>query len=440
MGWHETGGSQLAADREVSKGPFVGSSFGVVQKFYASWNNRNLRLSWTGANWANDGDLFIYLDTGGGATELYNPYGDGTTIGLPAGMGADFVIWVQNGTTAQLRQGGSWTTLATLDSTQYRLRTDQDPTATELLLPFSLLGINNSSTLGVLAVASEEGALRLWAAAPDHNPLNSERVINPQALGRTLDNFKLTLYHQWSNLNLGQVPNAAPGGHPFADSDLVVTVESLWPSVGAGFLTSDLLDLLNFNTPLDSNGDGVLDVALPGSANVPPVGNGLTIQYRIQYINNSPATAPNVNINLTGSGTLGVQGGALTLGDVAAGASGVVTVTATVGNGTFAELLATVSDGPHGVYDFWRHHHPADDDAPVAATAPASVPSALRSTLTKPAWPTSTPPSPCPPAFSARRRLTWPIPTVNSMWWSSPCPSSPYPPRSTRCLPSTSPP
>ena len=363
VGWHYTGGSQLAADREVSKGPFVGSSFGAVQKFYLSWNDRNLRLSWTGANWANDGDLFIYLDTGaGGATALYNPFGDGTNISLPSGMSANYVIWVQDQRTATLLQGGSWATVATLDATRYLLTSDQGAFATELLLPFTLLGLSNSAALGVLAVASEEGALKLWAAAPDHNPLNSERVINPQAVGRDLNNFALTLYHQWPNLNLGQVPNAGR----FADSDLVVTVESLWPSVGAGFLASDLLDLLRFGTPLDTNGDGVLDVALPGSTNVPPVGNGLSVQYRVRYVNNGPATAPNVNVNLTGSGALNVSGGALNLGDVAPGAAGVMTVTASVGSGAYAELLATISDGTHGVYDFWRYHHPADTAAPTA--------------------------------------------------------------------------
>lgn len=363
VGWHHTGGSQLAADREVNKGPFAGTSFGEVQKFYLSWNDRNLRIGWTGANWTNDGDLFIYLDTGvGGAAELYNPYGDGTTIALPSGMTADFVIWVQDSTTAKLLQGGSWNTLATLDATQYLFTGDQGSFATELLLPFSLLGLSNSSALGVLAVASEEGALRLWAAAPDHNPLNSERVINPQAVGRTLNNFALTLYHQWPNLALGQAPNAGR----FADSDLVVAVESLWPSVGAGFLASDLLDLLRFGTPLDSNGDGVLDVALPGSANVPPIGNGQTIQYRVFYANQGLATAPNVNINLTGSGALNVSGGTLALGDLAPGATGVATVTVNVGGGAYGELLATVGDGTHGVYDFWRFHHPTDSAAPSA--------------------------------------------------------------------------
>jgi hypothetical protein len=363
VGWHYTGGSQLAADREVSKGPFVGSSFGTVQKFYLSWNDRNLRLSWTGANWAHDGDLFIYLDTGaGGATALYNPYGGGTNIALPSGMSANYVIWVHDQSTATLLQGGSWTPVATLDVAHYLFTSDGGAFATELLLPFTLLGLSNSSALGVLAVASEEGALKLWAAAPDHNPLNSERVINPQAVGRNLNNFALTLYHQWPNLNLGQIPNAGR----FADSDLVVTVESLWPSVGAGFLASDLLDLLRFGTPLDANGDGVLDVALPGSTNVPPVGNGLTIQYHVRYVNNGPATAPNVNVNLTGSGALNVSGGALNLGDVAPGAAGVMTVTASVGSGAYAELLATISDGTHGVYDFWRYHHPADNAAPTA--------------------------------------------------------------------------
>ncbi len=362
VGWHQTGGSQASVDREVNNGPYANNSFGSVQKFYQSWNDHYLRLGWVGANWDNDGDLFIYLDTAsGGATSLYNPYNDGTTIALPNGMAADFVIWVKDRSTALLLQGSSWTPLATLDTTQVRYLVDQGSVSTEILLPFSLLGISNSSALGVLAVASEENRLRLWAVAPDHNPLNSERVINPEARGRNLNNFALTHYLQWPNLNLGQIPNAGR----FVDSDLVITVESLWPAVGAGFLSSDLLDLLNFNTPLDTNGDGVIDAALPGSNNVPPIGNGQTIQYRVRYFNNGTAAAPNVNLNLSGSGALNVAGGVLNLGNVAAGAAGVVTVSVNVGSGAFGELFATLSDGTHGLYDFWRFHHPTDSAAPT---------------------------------------------------------------------------
>lgn len=373
LGWQQTGGSQLSADREISKGAFSGTSLGVVQKFYLSWNDHNLRMTWNGANWDNDGDLFVYLDTNsGGATQLYNPYPatPGVNIALPSGMNASFLVWVQDSNTATLLQanGNNWSPVANLDSTRYRVGSVDGAPTTELLLPFSLLGIDNNTAVGVLAVASENAGLRLWASAPDKNPLNSERVINPQAIGRTLDTFALTLYHRWPNLNLGQTPNAGR----FADSDLVVTVESLWPSNGAGFLASDLLDLLRFNTPLDGNGDGVVDVALSGSANPPPVGNGLTIQYRIHYANNGPAVAPNVTINLAGSGALNLtSGNVVNLGDVAGGSSGVVTVTATIGTGAFAELLATVVV-----------RHPLHE-SPLTAGTDASKPPACKSYSTR---------------------------------------------------------
>ena len=371
--WQQTGGSQLSADRAVSKGAGATVGLGMAQRFFLSWNAANLRLGWNGADWDQQGDLFIYFDTGsGGATQLYNPYNDGTTIGLPAGMNASHVIWVRDNRSAALLQAGGtgWAPVTVLDSSRFAFGADVDADgavvpSTQLLLPFGLLGINSNTALGVLAVASEGNSLRLWAAAPDMNPLNSAWVINPQATGRTLNNFTLTLYHRWPNLNLGQIPNVA-SSYPFADSDLAVTVESLWPSNGAGFLASDLLDLLAFNRPLDGNGDGAIDVALPGALSVQPVGNGLTVQYRIHYANSGPAPARNVMVNLTGRGALSLGNGTVNLGDVAPGATGVVTVTASIGGGAFAELEAQVSDGAHGVYDFWLYHHPVDNAAPTA--------------------------------------------------------------------------
>ena len=58
-----------------------------------------------------------------------------------------------------------------------------DPNAdeehTDLYIPFSWLG--SPSSMKLVALASEEESLRLWAAMPDHNPLNSERAVNPVA-------------------------------------------------------------------------------------------------------------------------------------------------------------------------------------------------------------------------------------------------------------------
>ena len=94
-----------------------------MQRFYTTWNGDTLRMAWTGANWNDDGDLFIYLDSGaGGATTLDNPYptvpGDGT-IGLPAGFTANYMVWVKDRQTATLLRssGSTWQLAQNLDET-----------------------------------------------------------------------------------------------------------------------------------------------------------------------------------------------------------------------------------------------------------------------------------------------------------------------------------
>jgi uncharacterized repeat protein (TIGR01451 family) len=368
--WLATGGSQLGADREVNRGPFAKAAFGGVQKFYLSWNDQGLGMAWVGANWAGDGDLFIYLDTGvGGATQLYNPYPTPATIDLPPGMAAKYVVWVQDETTAQLLQasGGGWNVVATLGSTSFRLTGD----LTHLYLPFSLLGISNASPLGVVAVASEENALHLWAAAPDKNPLNSERSINLAAVGRDLSNYRLTLHHRWPNLALGQIPNAGR----FADSDLLVTMESQVNSVAVGYLESDLLDLLTPDGALDADLDGQPDAALPGNSKSKALGNGNEVQYIVRYANRGAETAKNVTLALAGFGGLGVNP-LLNLGDIAPGAEGVVEVTATInGAGNAVELQARLSDEAHGVYEWFWFVHAVDTAPPTDLTihAPTGV-------------------------------------------------------------------
>ncbi len=73
-----------------------------AQRLYGSWDSNALRLTWS---WTldRDGDLFIYLDTiVDGAPSLYDPFGSGPVVGFPAGMLADYVVWIANGGTAQL--------------------------------------------------------------------------------------------------------------------------------------------------------------------------------------------------------------------------------------------------------------------------------------------------------------------------------------------------
>ena len=193
-----------------------------IQRFYTSWDANALRVSWYGANWDHDGDLFLYLDTRpGGADRLFNPYPDdqNAVIYLPgntpdpqqksisprtkgaqaslgdsstpsAVTGADVMVWVENGHQATLYRwrNGSWQSEGSLGTDRYRFTPGKEASVTDLLLPFSLLDISNPETaaLGLLAVATEEDALRIWSTMPTRNPVNSPRVVNsPAALGAT---------------------------------------------------------------------------------------------------------------------------------------------------------------------------------------------------------------------------------------------------------------
>ena len=84
------------------------ASLNGKQHFYSAWDNNGLRLTWTRADWEQEGDLFLYLDSqAGGSSRAYNPYSatqNKTLIILPIHweglsnidrMQADFLVWVQ---------------------------------------------------------------------------------------------------------------------------------------------------------------------------------------------------------------------------------------------------------------------------------------------------------------------------------------------------------
>ena len=107
----ETGCSQIGADRELARNATGDSALADVQKMYLTWDANNLRMAWTGADWDVDGDLFIYLDTtSGGATTAYNPYASPMTINLPSELGADYLVHIEDATTARLMRwsGSAW--------------------------------------------------------------------------------------------------------------------------------------------------------------------------------------------------------------------------------------------------------------------------------------------------------------------------------------------
>ena len=257
-GWKESGCSLVSEDWRTARTALPGGTlFEHDQALHVTRQAADLRLSWSGANWEMDGDLFIYLDTipdtlangeaaayqRHGGNVAFNPYTttqDGTLMLLPVNewlpgqapvtptlnaMNADYAVWVQDSQTAVLlawdeAQMG-WMvsrylspTLETEDgeilSGEYRFSPEGDG-KTDLLLPLAEVGITqtHSVVFDLAAFATEENALRAWAAAPSSNPLDSHRVV---AEGAALDQPHRFMLTQVARINLGPGSCSVPSG------------------------------------------------------------------------------------------------------------------------------------------------------------------------------------------------------------------------------------
>ena len=205
-GWMESECSQLGTDARIRDRATGGAAVNTAQDFYGTWNSDGLRLTWEGANWRTEGDLFVYLDTQpGGSARAYNPYVEtisNTTILLPNltpvtqtraaqptraavratgadgdAMGADYLVWMKDPEIATLMRwntiSGTWQTVT--ETWDYHFEKMGETSYTDLYLPFDALGISNpaQASLSLVAFATEEHALRLWATMPPLNPVNS---------------------------------------------------------------------------------------------------------------------------------------------------------------------------------------------------------------------------------------------------------------------------
>jgi len=200
QGWQQTACNQVGADSRVADMALLNASLNEVQHLYAAWNAEGLRLAWTGANWTIHGDLFVYLDTkSGGSTMAYDPYStlsDTVTLGIAA----DYAIWVQDNDTATLLRwnGSGWVNATGLS---YAFATS----VTDLFVSFSTLGIADptSASLSLVAFANEEAALKVWAAMPSANPVNSDLA---SSAGWEPGVLALTAQYTWAALSDGVCP------------------------------------------------------------------------------------------------------------------------------------------------------------------------------------------------------------------------------------------
>ncbi|RMD79772.1 MAG: hypothetical protein D6823_04225, partial [Chloroflexi bacterium] len=290
--------SELAATRDV-------------QRLYASWDDRALRVAWRGAIWGESEDLYLYLDTAtGGAPAVYTqgmPAGQ-PDLRFPDGFAPDYLLRVDDAQTISLLRwnGAAWVAMsgawqAWVDAAQ--------PDLFEAYLPFAVFNITSPATTQarMLAYATEEDSLRTWAVMPANNPLTSPRVLNSRSSEAITNQIALTNVIAWANLG----PSLCPGvGQVVADVRFRITATP----VGSiySIFTDELIDaqgqLLDTNNHVASTQLAEIDNSHP------PLFEGQTITYTIHYENVGEAPADNVQAWIVNWGALRLPGGNLVIG------------------------------------------------------------------------------------------------------------------------------
>ncbi|MBP7689261.1 MAG: discoidin domain-containing protein, partial [Thermoflexales bacterium] len=215
--WMDNSCSYLGQDLRVPMRAQPGAALAEAQKLYATWDRSAMRITWSGADWNRDGDLFVYFDTipdqmpdypgtipyvRHGSHVAYDPYAatmNSTLMLLPVQewssipvffpdlwpdlnrMNADYAVWVENDTTLHLLQwdDGSqqWTEIALPDTAAFNFSTDTGTPLTEFYLPLDAVSATIGSQVNLVAFASDDDALRVWSVLPSTNPASSRKVM-----------------------------------------------------------------------------------------------------------------------------------------------------------------------------------------------------------------------------------------------------------------------
>ncbi|MEM7117180.1 MAG: LamG-like jellyroll fold domain-containing protein [Chloroflexota bacterium] len=379
--WVNNGCGLVGVDYRADRAAEGRDEFGHPQGLAVTWDATDLRLNWSGANWRTDGDLFIYLDTAaGGSDRAYNPYPasqSDTVIILPVDessqMLADYVIWVEeDGNTATLLawNGSSWVAQPS-NVWDYFFDVNTAVPQTDIAIPFAQLGIANpaASSLSLVAFASEEDRLRLWATSPASNFVNSEQVLDIET-DQYLHLFALTERYEWASLGSGVCPNANQP-EPTADLQFTLSSDQAGTSYnpladGLFFAMRDLSlyqNLINWQAEwnaicANNSGHQACEKANPfdtssldynstqglqtvEDTNHEPLGNGDTVNYTLHATNFGDATATAVSLTVQASGPLTLDGGGtqlvLNVGSLAPGQTAEFNFGGTINTGVGAQ-------------------------------------------------------------------------------------------------------
>jgi len=334
---------------------------GNPQALNTTWDADGLRMSWNGANWDNAGDLFIYLDsnTAFGSAHAYNPYPDtatNTILRMPAEetgggtdqMLADAFVWVKDSQNAELWRwnGADWAFTTVPSYTFSANRTDLYVTFTDLVIS------NPTSTpVQMVAFATEEDGLRLWATAPAANPINSIRLA-PSGNGQTAQLFTLTQRYRWSDVGDGVCPSNSQNNNAnlraeleaepnvlvygLATDGLFFTMPDLLPSLASWTGDRNALCAVNPNAPLcrrDLVGnpppagmdfDSRSELAGLMNVNTQPLLDGTVVNFTVSVSNQGTVTATSGIANIAVTAPLlltSPANGIINLPDIASGAT-----------------------------------------------------------------------------------------------------------------------
>jgi len=278
----------------------------AVQRLYAGWDDRAMRLAWQGAIWGVSEDLYIYLDTAtGGAGAVYTqgmPAGQ-PDLRLPTGFAPDYLLRVDDLQNISLLHwnGSNWVAV----SGSWQAWSDAaQPDLFEAYLPFATLNIVNpaSTPMRLVAYATEEDSLRTWAVMPANNPLTSPKVLNSRSSEEIENQVTLTNVIAWDDLGNGVCPGA---GQVVADVRFRIT--STPPGSIYSIFTDELIDeqgqLLDESNHVGSIGLTEIDNLHP------PLFEGQVITYTIHYENVGEAPAENVRAWIVNWGALRLPDG-----------------------------------------------------------------------------------------------------------------------------------
>ncbi len=382
-GWMDSGCSLLGQDRRVNEVQPDTATRGKNQALYATWDSRALRIAWTGANWSGDGDLFVYLDTTtGGTLDVMDPYTTTTkTLHLPGvlpdgprpdAMYADYVVWVQDYQTAWLYRwdGAAWVAASQLDASQFRLDPGLNGGTTDLYLPFELLGIIDpeSTALKLVAFATDEASLQIWAVLPQSNPVTSEFVVGRTMVEEGYVRFALNHPFSWDGLGSGVCPNGSqalmPNQRQYTDDNLQLSLTADPAGASYRYLGDHL-----FGWWLSLLGDKPAEfssILARISNEQRRVQDSQEISYTIHYTNKGSQAAQDVLLQVRSRLALTLPDGApdgepqtsgehvylqeIYLGDIAPGQTGTVTVRGKVdldwGEQAYQDCLVQHPDHP----------------------------------------------------------------------------------------------